>query len=436
MCPTKNCGNAVVRTKEERSWLVQGSRRTPRLVCCSVLCQLLHKENQTHLPAHKRQQAPRPRSMYVGVHAVLAVLFEKRTPDRKTREGAARLKWRFKAGQRLSPGFFCTPEEAAGAYDEVARQLSSAAVCNFESTDAAESAIKAAIADWEKQTSQKWEKRVGFRGVMRNGHKWQSRLELGIHFATKDAACEAYEKAARVLQNNAADSSGADSGSVKTQQSITTGSPKKNRKSNGVGRPGHTVRQPVQPGFLSFKRSARGVQPKSQCRGVGRCRTAQKRGKVLWHARLQLGSFRTEEEAAAVYDDAARRCLGEVEKWRLNYGSREMAAKEAAKAVAAYERMHPHELLQGAPVKKANSNPAPTRKKATRRKRRPGPALAPAAAPNKRMRSGAGPITATHADCILDVPAGCSLRRLARRGGLGVLQLAAKRKRRASKMCV
>jgi hypothetical protein len=286
MCPTENCKNAVT---------LKG------FMCCSFSCQLEHRENERH-----RKQVPGPPSGFIGVYGRL--------------HGTPKvLKWRFKLRSQ-DVGFFCTKEEAAAAYDEAARKLfGPSAKCNFENESAAQSRAKAAISEWEKQTGRKWEKQTGYRGVCKNGHKWQARLHLGFH-DTKDEACAAYGRAACLLQND--DSTASDAGHSSGPSSGAMG-------------------------FRSLKNRARGKAPRSLTRGVSLGKNKSDAGK--WQARMSLGSFRTKEEAAAAYDAAARKCQGR--EAILNFESTEVANSEMAEAVAKCARaQQAHQLLLGVPT--------------------------------------------------------------------------------------
>lgn len=150
---------------------------------------------------HPPQPKPRPSSGHYGVHA-------------------NKSKWQAHicyGGEKYNLGTFRTKEEASQAYDLAAREHISTNAsaadtmkCNYGSTEAAEAAVREAVAEWERTHPPQPKPRPmsGFLGVNAHGHRWQAKFNpkngeqkynVGT-FNTKEEAAAAYDVAARERQ--------------------------------------------------------------------------------------------------------------------------------------------------------------------------------------------------------------------------------------------
>ena len=127
----------------------------------------------------------------------------------KLKKWQARLRY---DGKLHDLGRFNTKQEAAAAYDIVARQQKgNDAVCSWPSAEEGAAAAALASSEWERENPAGLEKprpKSGFYGVRANGKKWQvtlcyaGKLHCLGSFNTKQEAAVAHDKAARQHKGN------------------------------------------------------------------------------------------------------------------------------------------------------------------------------------------------------------------------------------------
>jgi hypothetical protein len=308
------------------------------------------------------------------------------------------------AGKSHSLGTFCTKEEAAVAHDAATRQHADEirnAAYNHESAVTGEAAAAAAAAQWDTNTRA----RSGFYGVSTGisySDRWKATLfysgkkyHVGT-YRTKEEAAAAYDAAARKYApktRSAYNFESAEAGIAGAKIAVAKWEERNQRKRRQrtvgevdefriladavrmVGGKGSMAEISSGPAIDSddgesvAKKQRRGGCSQVAGSRTGNCLGAQQRqirrrpcGKSgffgvslsdgKWKCyfryageRKHIGVFRTKEEAAVAYDNAARQHAGETGNVRYNFESVEKGIKAAAAAaVVAWEQMHPSPL--------------------------------------------------------------------------------------------